>query len=472
MLLVLSALVLLHRGFSKPSLSEEGVKTDTVILYAYHETDDALANLKFFLAHGMHDKADFIFIINGVAKFNDFPVAPNVRVIQRTNTCYDLGAYGEVLNANNGTVVKQYEKFILINASLRGPFIPQWSPACWSSAYSAKITAEIKLLPNVQGHRGNRFADKQKCLMLEARATGRSRKDIAAFHHCHPITVSRATWAMQQLDRPSNPFARKSGRHRELTAEHLGWIHGEIRRNPTLYLDELHERLEVAFNREFSLKTMNIAMIKFGITWKRMKPQALERSKLLRAAHQIELAPLDPDDFVFIDESGLDGKGGYRRYGYSLSGIPCVKKHWFNRGGTRISFIPALSRNGGMEYVKVLEGNGNHKVFLDFVMELADAGVLFPGCHVIMDNASIHHGNQIRAIVEDFRGCVLHFLPPYSPDYNPIEEAFATVKQWLRRREEEYEAADDDGKREMIILACDAITPEQSAGLFRHAGYQ
>lgn len=62
---------------------------------AYHETDLSRPNAEFFIRHALHDHADFIFIVNGDAKLQ-FPThLPNVKVINRSNTCYDLGAHGQ-----------------------------------------------------------------------------------------------------------------------------------------------------------------------------------------------------------------------------------------------------------------------------------------------------------------------------------------------------------------------------------------
>ena len=133
-----------------------------LILYAYSPAAWALPNLKFFLKHALHGSATFIFIINGalVADGDTETAAstfvnsadsgildvldtlepyaekyPNTRIWRRTNTCYDLGAYAEVLRSNSTELVKSHNGFILINASLRGPFVPFWSQECWSDAY-------------------------------------------------------------------------------------------------------------------------------------------------------------------------------------------------------------------------------------------------------------------------------------------------------------------------------------------------
>jgi len=71
------------------------------------------------------------------------PEKKNIRYVKRPNDCYDLGAYAEVLLAND--FYKGYKRFITLNASIRGPFIPYWSNACWSDMYLNKVTDEVKV---------------------------------------------------------------------------------------------------------------------------------------------------------------------------------------------------------------------------------------------------------------------------------------------------------------------------------------
>ncbi|KAK6509776.1 hypothetical protein TWF481_004506 [Arthrobotrys musiformis] len=118
-----------------------------LILYAYHETPNARQNAIFFINHGLHSGADFIFILNGHTNLTLLiPTAPNIKIVQRPNKCFDLGSYGEVLTAHNDKLIKKYDKFIMLNGSIRGPFMPTWSRECWSDAYLAKVTDTNKLV--------------------------------------------------------------------------------------------------------------------------------------------------------------------------------------------------------------------------------------------------------------------------------------------------------------------------------------
>ncbi|KAK6531423.1 hypothetical protein TWF281_008228 [Arthrobotrys megalospora] len=117
-----------------------------LITYVYFETPNARQNALFFINHGLHAQADFIFILNGETDLaTHIPGAPNIEIIQRNNTCYDLGSHAEILTANNNTLINKYNRFIMLNASVRGPFLPIWSRECWSDAYLDKITETNKV---------------------------------------------------------------------------------------------------------------------------------------------------------------------------------------------------------------------------------------------------------------------------------------------------------------------------------------
>ncbi|KAH7342412.1 hypothetical protein BKA65DRAFT_504038 [Rhexocercosporidium sp. MPI-PUGE-AT-0058] len=122
-----------------------------LVTYVYMESDYAKLNLQFFINHGLHAAADFIFILNGETTAEGLIPhdQPNVKVIKRKNTCYDLGSHWEVLTARKrgGKALRDtYKKFILMNASIRGPFVPHWSKECWTDAYLNKLNEKVKLV--------------------------------------------------------------------------------------------------------------------------------------------------------------------------------------------------------------------------------------------------------------------------------------------------------------------------------------
>ena len=124
-----------------------------LILYAIYDTPFARENLAFFLRHGLHSNAKFIVIINGKSTIDRDILAPylahpdlDLSFVKRTNTCFDLGAYAKVLLAHDAKLFKAHKRFIMLNASIRGPFIPAWSRDCWSEAYLRAIDEKVKLV--------------------------------------------------------------------------------------------------------------------------------------------------------------------------------------------------------------------------------------------------------------------------------------------------------------------------------------
>ena len=91
-----------------------------------------------------------------------------------------------------------------------------------------------------------------------------------------------------------------------------------------------------------------------------------------------------------------------------------------------------------------------------------------PKSIVIMDNCSIHHVEEVRAMFQD-AGILVFFLPPYSPDYNPIEEAFSYVKTYLREHDELLQSITNPCT--IIRSAFESITPYHCSQWIKHSGY-
>ncbi|KAK6519936.1 hypothetical protein TWF506_000230 [Arthrobotrys conoides] len=156
-----------------------------LITYVYFETPNARQNALFFINHGLHAFADFIFIINGPTDISShLPPAPNIKVIHRNNTCFDLGSHAEVLTANDGELMKKYDRFILMNSSIRGPFLPIWSKECWSDAYLDGITERNKLVGMTM--RCNADGGKRKVMQSMLYATDRTGLQtlLPVLNHC------------------------------------------------------------------------------------------------------------------------------------------------------------------------------------------------------------------------------------------------------------------------------------------------
>ena len=107
------------------------------------------------------------------------------------------------------------------------------------------------------------------------------------------------------------------------------------------------------------------------------------------------------------------------------------------------------------------------KVTFEAYLEHVLAPILAPGRVAVMDNLSAHKGGRVRQIVEG-RGCEPLYLPPYSPDFDPIEQAFSKVKALLRRAEGRTRAA----LIEAMGQALWAVTARDTRGFFDHCGYR
>ena len=113
-----------------------------------------------------------------------------------------------------------------------------------------------------------------------------------------------------------------------------------------------------------------------------------------------------------------------------------------------------------------VEGPSTREVF-EAYLERVLAPSLRPGQVIVMDNLSSHKGSRVRELIEE-RGCKLMYLPPYSPDLNPIEEAFAKLKALLRRAG----ARTREALIEAMGRALDAVTASDARGFFEHCGYR
>lgn len=168
---------------------------------------------------------------------------------------------------------------------------------------------------------------------------------------------------------------------------------------------------------------------------------------------------------MFIDESGLHtsmtrlrsrAPRGERAYGR----VPR------NRGKNQ-TLIASITLEGGMgEAALAIEGSTDAALFEAYVEGLL-APTLEAGQVVVLDGLGAHRTERVRELIEE-RGADLVFLPSYSPDLNPIEEAFSKIKNLVRKAG----ARTREELNEAIAEAMSAVTLEEVAGWFTHCGYQ
>ena len=174
------------------------------------------------------------------------------------------------------------------------------------------------------------------------------------------------------------------------------------------------------------------------------------------------MSRLDPVRLVFLDESGVTTEMT-RRYGRAPRGERVREAtpagHW-----STLTLLGAMTAEGLLATMTV-ESPTDGDVFLAFVEQVL-CPRLQPGQIVILDNLGAHKVPGVRELVEA-RGAKLLYLPPYSPDFNPIEQCWGKVKQKLRS----LKARTLDSLQQAISEAIFSITPDNASGWFAHCGY-
>jgi transposase len=174
-------------------------------------------------------------------------------------------------------------------------------------------------------------------------------------------------------------------------------------------------------------------------------------------------AVVEPERLVFVDECGTQTSLA-PIYGYAPRGERLRLSVPRGRG-KNTTLLSSISSEG-MGPSLAVEGATTARVFETYVEKVLVPS-LEEGQVVVMDNLGAHRPKRIRELIEQ-QGCELAYLPAYSPDYNPIEEAFAKIKSLLRKAA----ARTKEALLEAKTVALSAITAADARGFFEHAGYR
>lgn len=171
---------------------------------------------------------------------------------------------------------------------------------------------------------------------------------------------------------------------------------------------------------------------------------------------------LDPERLVFVDETWASTNMA-RRYGRCPRGerlrMSVPHGHW------KTTTVIAGLRTSGIVAPFVIDCAVDREVFETWIKQVL-VPELRAGDIVVMDNLSSHKGPSVEALIET-AGAELRYLPPYSPDFNPIENAFAKLKALLRKEA----ARTVDALWSAIGRLVDLITPAEAINMFAAAGY-
>lgn len=190
---------------------------------------------------------------------------------------------------------------------------------------------------------------------------------------------------------------------------------------------------------------------------------ATERDEEARGAFRERLREVDPGRLVFVDESSTN-IALTPRYARAPKGERArgkAPRNW----GKNVTLISSITLEG-IGLSMSIEGPSDTESFGLYMKDIL-APQLKRGQIVLMDNLSVHKSVWVRGLIEE-KGCRLWLLPSYSPDFNPIEEAFSKVKGLLRKAK----ARTLEALFEATAEALGAVSKENARGYFEHCGYR
>src|SRR3954466_1973228 len=286
-----------------------------------------------------------------------------------------------------------------------------------------------------------------------------SRRKLALRFKVNTSTITKSLRLRRQTG-SCEPRPHAGGVAPTLDGDALQRLRGLVEKTPDATLEVLRRKMGVSGSRMIICR----ALQKLGLPLKKESPHASERDTPEVQEERREFAeavePIEPKRFVFVDETGVT-TAMTPAYGRAPKGErveSAAPASWES-----VTVIAAMGLDG-VRAPLAFEGALNAITFQTYVEQ-----VLVPALHqgdvVVFDNLSSHLSPAVFEAIERAGASVLP-LPPYSPDFNPIEEMFSKFKEFLRRvgsraRGHLYEAI-GDGLR--------LVTPEDILGLSRHAG--
>ena len=304
--------------------------------------------------------------------------------------------------------------------------------------------------------------------MLQAgRFTG---DQIAKVAGCSSQSVSAIRSNIRAFGSPRAPFTASPGRPRSITPTMFDALEELLLRKPDRQLDELATFLREEFDVEVSASTISRTLKVEGWSKKTIRRKAKEQNADLRDKYLHELTTFASYHLVYIDESGCDRRVSFRRTGWSPIGTTPVQKerfHW----GQRYHILPAYTQDGIL-LARIFQGSTDGEVFEDFLGELLQWCGRWPQPKsvLVMDNASFHRSDRVEELCAE-AGVILVYLPPYSPDLNPIEEFFAELKAFIRRNWRVHQSS-HEGFESFLEWCVEVVGERESSakGHFRHSG--
>lgn len=331
----------------------------------------------------------------------------------------------------------------------------------------------MRLMATCENKRTKAYSSDLRWRMVwQARVLQKSYKEIADNLNVDKSTVSRtvalfdATGNIACKKYPPNPSTATLTDIDKLIILEL------VIDQPGIYLREIQREIEEQTGTEADESTICRFLHASGFSRQKLIVTAQERSDVLRAQYQMDMSVYKghPELMVFVDETGADRRDCMRRFGYCLKGKPSKVQKLLWRGA-RVSTIAAISYDGLLDCYTTLTSvdadKFSHFITSSLIPKLQPFNGVNRNSVVILDNASIHHSSGIVQSIEQ-TGALVQFLPPYSPDFNPIEETFSKVKAVMRANEQ----LEFDTDAEVAVLsAFNTVTVDDCVQWITHCGY-
>ena len=266
----------------------------------------------------------------------------------------------------------------------------------------------------------------------------------------------------------------KNHRRGHLRTEHWASLERLIKEKPYLYIDEIRDAVNTKYNMTYHYSVIQKALLAHNYTWKKIETMARQQNLVRRRQYLDLIERHDAKQMYFFDESHIDEITGCRTYGRSRRGRRCIVRRTYGGTRTRLSLLGLFSHNGfEISGCRIVQGNINAERFLEYVVNTL-VHLLCPytgpdsplGSVLILDNARTHWSDEVIDVIRA-TGCRLIFLPPYSPDLNPIELGFGLLKSRMKRlRSKDLVPLTAEVWR-ALHTCCDGY---QARGLFRRCG--
>lgn len=313
--------------------------------------------------------------------------------------------------------------------------------------------------------------DLRWCIVYQKEGMGLSYTEVAKNLSVDLSTVKRVVKLFNNTGNVTKKRYDKSNLPRKVTKVVQFCILQLVIQYPGIKLGEIKSEVSYLLQIELDESTICRFLQSQGLTRQKMQIVAKQRDEYERAMFATEMSVYDPDMLIFLDETGCDRRNVLRRRAYSFRGKPAVSHKLLVRG-RHLNAIAFMSSSGIID-CHIEDGPVDSDQFYLCVQRYLLPHLMpFDGSNphsvVIMDNASIHHVDEVVQMIQGV-GAMIIFLPPYSPDYNPIEEAFSKVKTVIKDYESSVESDGMDLKDIVLSSFC-SITPEDCMHWLEHCG--